>query len=52
MVPHSWVKECLDLFGLAENIKTLLVNSTEKWRVMFCAGNSELGEVNIKRGIF
>ena len=24
----------------------------EKWRVMLCAGNSELGEVDIKRGIF
>ena len=24
----------------------------EKWGVMLCAGNSELGEVDIKRGIF
>ena len=48
MVPHSWIKECLDLFGVAENIKTLLVNSMEKWRVILCAGNSELGEVDIK----
>ena len=24
----------------------------EKWRVMLCAGNSELGEVDIKQGIF
>ena len=52
MVPHSWTKECLDLFGVAENIKTLLVNSMEKWRVMLCAGNSELGEADIKRDIF
>ena len=40
------------MFGLAENIKTLTVNSMEKWRLIFSAGNSELGEVNIKRGIF
>ena len=52
MVSHSWIKECLDLFGVAENIKTFLVNSMEKWRVMLCARNSELGEVDIKRGIF
>ena len=52
MVPHSWIKGCLDLFGVAENIKTLLVTSTEKWKVMLCAGNSELGEVDIKPGIF
>ena len=52
MVPHSWVIECLDLFGVAENIKSLLVNSMVKWKVMLCSGNSELGEVEIKRGIF
>ena len=51
-MPQSWIKECLDLLGVAENIKTSLVNSFEKWRVMLCAGNSELGEVDIKRGIF
>ena len=40
MIPHSWIIECLDLFGVAES---LLVNSTEKWKVMLCLGNSELG---------
>ena len=52
MVPHSWIKECLELLGVGENVKTLLVDSMEKWRVMLCAWNSELGEVDIKRGIF
>ena len=52
MVPHSWIKECLDLFRVAENIKTLLANSMETWRVMLWTGNSELGEVDIKLGIF
>ena len=27
IVPHSWIIECFDLFGVAENIKSLLVNS-------------------------
>ena len=48
MVPHSWFIECLDLIGVAENIKSLLVNSMEKWKVMLCSGNSELGGVEIK----
>ena len=52
MVPHSWIIECLDLFGVAENIESLLVNSMEKWRVMLCSGNSEVGVVENKRGIF
>ena len=52
MVPHSWILECLDLFGVAENIKGLLANSMEKSKLMLCSGNSELSEVEIKRGIF
>ena len=52
MVPHSCIKECLDLFEVAENIKTLLVNSMEKWGAMLYAGNSELGEVDIKARYF
>ena len=51
MVPHSWIIESLDFFVVAENIKSLLVNSMEKWKVMLCSGNSELGEVEIKQGI-
>ena len=34
VVPHSWIIECLDLFGVAENIKSLLVNSMENWKVI------------------
>ena len=35
-VPHLWIKEYLELFGVAENFKTLVVNSMEKWIVMLC----------------
>ena len=52
MVPHLWIIECLDLFGVAENIKSLFVNSMEKWKVMLCSGNSESGEIEIKPGTF
>ena len=52
IVPHSWIIECLDLFGVAENLKSLLVNSMEKWKVMLYSGNSELSEVEIRQGIF
>ena len=47
MVSHSWIKVCLELFGVAQNVKILLLNSMENWRVMLCAGNSELGEVDV-----
>ena len=52
MVPHLWIIECLDLFGVAEDIKNLLEKSMENWEVMLCSGISELGEVEIKWGIF
>ena len=48
MVPHSWITECLGLFGVVENVKTSLVNSMEKSRVMLCAGSSKLVEVGVK----
>ena len=47
MVPRSWITECVCLFGVLEIIKSLLVNSSEKWKVMLFSGNSELGEVEI-----
>ena len=47
-VPHSWIIKCLDFFGVAENIKSLLVNTMEKWNVILCSGSYELGEVEIK----
>ena len=49
MVP--WIIECLDLIWVAE-IKNLLVNTMEKWKVMLCSGNSKLGEVEIKQVTF
>ena len=48
MVPHLWIIEGLNLFRVAENIKSLLVNTMEKWKVMLCSGNFKLGEVEIK----
>ena len=42
IVTHWWIIECLDLFGVAENIKSLLVNSMEKWKVMLCSANLKL----------
>ena len=32
MVPHSWITQSLDLFEVAENIKSLFVNSIESGR--------------------
>ena len=37
---------------IADQIYAHLLNSMEKWKVMLCSGNSELGEFEIKRHIF
>ena len=52
MVPHLWFKVCLDVFGESQNITSWLLNSMEKWKVMLCSGNSELGEVEIMEILF
>ena len=38
MVPRSWITECLDLFGVAENNRSLLVNIMKKCKLMLCSG--------------
>ena len=52
MVPHSWLEECLNIFGIAGNIKKLLTESMKNWRTELPSGGNVLGEVHIKRGIF
>ena len=51
-VPHSWIQECLRIFGIAENVIGLLDQSMKTWKTELTSGNEVLGEVEIKRGIF
>ena len=52
MIPHSWIGECLEVFGAAENIKIFLVNSQNKWKLELTSNGLSLGNVEIRRGIF
>ena len=51
MVPHSWIKEILDMTGVAGNITKVVTNSMEKWRTVLTSNGKELGKVDIRRGI-
>ena len=31
MVPHSWISECLEMFGIANNGQDFLKNSMKSW---------------------
>ena len=51
-LPHTWILECLDMFGAAKNIQNLISNSMEHWSTRLTAGGVSLGNVRIQRGIF
>ena len=52
MVPHSWIEKCMDMFGVAVNIKSFISESMKNWNTELNAGQTRLGNVKIKRGIF
>ena len=37
MIPHSWIKECFELFGIAENVARFLEDSMGSWRIELMA---------------
>ena len=51
-VPHSWIKECMQMFEIAENVRNVLENSMEQWKLLLTSNGKDLGEVDVKRGIF
>ena len=34
MVPHSWIGECLEMFGIAVNVRQFLLSSMKKWKTL------------------
>ena len=52
LVPHSGVNEGIEMFGIAENLGTFLKRSMKQWRLSLIANGEDLGEVNVKKGIF
>ena len=52
MVPHSWILKCLEMVGRAKNMNTLISNSTENWKTVLTSEGTDLGQVDIRRGIF
>ena len=42
----------MKMFGIDENLRTLLQKSMQQWRLSLTANGEDLGKVNMKRGIF
>ena len=51
-VPHSWIIECLDMLGIADNVRSFLERSMKKWKLLLTSNGLDLCEVDINRGIF
>ena len=52
MVPHSWISECLEMFGIASNVQDFLNNSMKSWELELNTSEKKIEEVDIRRGIF
>ena len=51
MVPHIWVYECLELLGVAENVRTSLISSMANWKLELTSCEQSLGDVDVRREI-
>ena len=52
MVPHSWISECLEMFGIENNVQDFLNNSMKSWKLELNTSGEKLGEVDVKIGTF
>ena len=52
MIPHSWLIECLDIYGAEENTIRFLKNTMPNWKTILTHSGTRLAEVIIGRGIF
>ena len=51
-VTHCWILECLDVLGIADNVRSFLEQSTKKWKLLLNSNGSNLCEVDVNTGIF
>ena len=52
MVPHSWIIECLEIFGIARNVEQFIRRSMAQWKTELTSCGERLSHVHIRRGIF
>ena len=51
-VPHSWILECLDMLGIADNVRSFLEKSMKKWKLLLNSNGPNLCKVDANGGIF
>ena len=50
--PHSWIQKCMEVFGLAANVRSIANTSMKQWNTELTASNQRIGNVKISCGIF
>ena len=50
--PHSMISERMRLFGIADIARNFLEKSMEQWKLSLTSNGEDLGEVDVKKGIF
>ena len=43
LVPHSWISECLEMVGIATNIREFLSDSMQSWKLELTSSGERLG---------
>ena len=51
-VPHSWILECLNMLGIADNVRSFLEKSMKKWKLLLTSNGVDLCKIGVNRGIF
>ena len=51
-VPYRWILGCLDMLGIADNVRSFSKKSMKKWKLLLSSNRSDSCEVNLNRGIF
>ena len=51
-VPHSWILECLDMLGVAENVRSFLEKSMKKRKLLLNSNGLDLYQADVNRDIF
>ena len=42
----------MELLGIADNVRNVLEISMEQWKLLLTSNSEDLGEADVKRGIF
>ena len=49
---HSWILECLDMFGIDDNVRSFLEESIKKGKLLLTSNGLDLCEGDVSRDIF